>query len=121
MNKTTNKTTNKTSTTSQTRFESLIGIHVSDEQGYNDYRAGMTPLLEAHGGYFRYDFRVNEMLKGDAQDPFNRVFVISFPDEETMNEFFANEQYKAVRNAHFDRSVRSFGRIASYSVDLEQK
>ena len=113
------KTTSKTSTTNQTRFESLIGIHVSDDKGYDEYRAGMTPLLEAHGGYFRYDFRVNEMLQGKAEDPFNRVFVISFPDEATMTKFFADEEYKAVRDAHFDRSVRSFGQIASYSCSLD--
>ena len=96
------------------RFEILIGLHVTDDATYDQYRAGMTPILEAHDGFFRYDFRVSEMLKGDADDPFNRVFVISFPDEATKDQFFANEQYAAVRSAFFDRSVKSFAQIASY-------
>ena len=74
----------------------------------------MTPILETFGGYFRFDFRVSEMLKGEADDPFNRVFVLSFPDEATKDEFFADEKYQAVRAAHFDRGVRSYGQIAEY-------
>jgi len=100
------------------RFEIHIGLHVTDDRHYDQYRAGMTPILETYDGYFRYDFRVNEMLKGKADDPFNRVFVISFPDETTKDAFFANEEYRAIRSAHFDRAVRSFGRIAQYSISL---
>ena len=110
--------TNSKMNNSTTRFETLVGLHVTDDTIYDQYRAGMTPLLETHGGYFRYDFRVSEMLKGKADDPLNRVFVISFPDEETMNKFFADEAYKAVRDAHFGPSVRSFERIASYTIEL---
>lgn len=103
---------------STTRFETLVGLHVTDDTIYDQYRAGMTPILETYGGSFRYDFRVNEMLKGKADDPFNRVFVISFPDETTKDAFFANEEYQAVRSAHFDQGVRSFRRIAEYSISL---
>ncbi len=78
----------------------------------------MTPILETYGGYFRYDFQVSKMLKGNADDPFNRVFVISFPDEAAKDAFFANEKYQVVRSAYFDQSVRSFGRIAEYSISL---
>lgn len=96
------------------RFEILIGLHVTDDSHYDQYRAGMIPILETYGGYFRYDFRVSEMLKGKADDPFNRVFVISFPDQASKEKFFADEAYKAVRAAHFDQSVRSVGQIAQY-------
>ncbi len=99
-----------------TRFEVLVGLHVSDEEEYNAYRAGMTPILKDHGGYFRYDFRVSEMLQGEASDPFNRVFVLSFPDESTMTRFFENDAYKQVRATHFDVSVKSGGAIASFTT-----
>ena len=103
-------------TTPPTRFELLIGLHVTDDQMYNQYRAGMTPILESYKGTFRYDFRVSEMLKGQASDPFNRVFLISFPDESARDHFFADEEYKSVRAAFFDHAVKSFATIASYTI-----
>jgi len=99
----------------KSRFEILVGLHITDDENYNKYRAGMTPLLKAHGGYFRYDFRISEMLQGDATDPFNRVFVLSFPDEATKDRFFANEEYKQVRETYFDVSVKSGGVISTFT------
>lgn len=98
----------------ESRFEIHIGLHVTDDTHYDQYRAGMTPILETYGGYFRYDFRVSEMLKGEADAPFNRVFILSFPDQESKEKFFADEKYKAVRAAHFDQAVRSVGQISQY-------
>ncbi|MBL4670607.1 MAG: DUF1330 domain-containing protein [Flavobacteriales bacterium] len=100
----------------KSRYEILVGLHVSDDDQYDLYRAGMLPLLEALGGFFRYDLRVSEHLKGDADDPYNRVFIISFPDEDTKDQFFNGDAYKAVRAKHFDASVKSGGIIASYAV-----
>ena len=97
-----------------TRFEILVGLHITDDENYDKYRAGMTPLLKEHGGYFRYDFKVSEMLQGDAQDPFNRVFVLSFPDKATKDRFFDNQAYKQVRETFFDISVMSGGILASF-------
>ncbi len=114
----TNKTNkiNKINKTPAPRFELLIGMHVIDDTKYDQYRAEMTPILERHGGFFRYDFRVSEMLAGKADTPFNRVFVLSFPDEGVKDAFFSNEEYQAVRSAHFDQSVHSFEQIAQFST-----
>jgi len=98
----------------KSRFEILVGLHVTDDETYDKYRAGMTPILNEHGGYFRYDFRVSQMLQGDSQDPLNRVFVISFPDEITKDQFFGNESYKRVREKYFDRAVKSNCILASF-------
>ena len=48
-----------------TRHETLVGLHVTDHDTYAKYRAAMTPLLEAGGGFFRYDFTIDAMLKGE--------------------------------------------------------
>jgi len=61
-----------------TRHEILVGLNVRDDAAYDRYRAAMTPLLEARGGFFRADYRVAEVLKGEDR-AVNRVFVISFP------------------------------------------
>lgn len=113
-----NNRNNRNNTMNQTRFEVHVGLHVTNESQYQMYRDGMTPILTQMGGDFRYDMRVNELIKGDAPDPFNRVFVISFPDEPTKDAFFANEQYRAVRTLHFDPSVKSATIIAQYTCTL---
>ena len=100
----------------KSRFEILVGLHVTDDESYDKYRAGMTPLLKEHGGYFRYDFRISEMLKGDAQDPINRVFIISFPDQGSKDRFFSNASYKEVRALHFDPAVKAAHQIAAYTA-----
>lgn len=106
----------KSDSQQSSRFEILVGLHVIDDPTYDQYRAGMIPILEEHGGYFRYDLLVSEMIKGEADDPYNRVFIISFPDEDTKDQFFGDEAYKQVRAEHFDASVKSGGIIASYAV-----
>lgn len=100
--------------TENPRHEILVGLHVVDDEIYTKYRAGMTPILKDHGGYFRYDFRVSEMLQGQADDPFNRVFVLSFPDKDTKERFFSNEAYLKVRGHYFDTSVQSSNIMAAF-------
>lgn len=94
--------------------ETLVGLHVTDDEGYRRYRAGMTPILRAHGGRFRYDFRVSEVLIGETPEPINRVFVIAFPNAEAQRAFFSDPAYLAVRKCHFDPSVAAITRIAVY-------
>lgn len=102
-------------TTSTARFEILVGLRVTDEARYRAYRDAMTPILESMGGFFRYDMRVSELLRGDAGEPFNRVFIISFPDEPTKDRFFTDPAYRAARDAHFEASVSSAVIISEYT------
>ena len=97
-----------------TTYETLVGLHVTDDVGYQRYRAGMTPLLEACGGRFRYDFRVSEVLRSETPEPINRVFVIAFPSAEAMRRFFADPKYLAIRKQHFEPAVKAVIRIAAY-------
>jgi uncharacterized protein (DUF1330 family) len=98
------------------RHEILVGLHVTDDSTYDLYRAGMKPILTEMGGFFRQDLRISEHIKGESDDPFNRVFIISFPDAHTKERFFSDEHYKAVRAQHFDPSVKSGSIIAEYDV-----
>ncbi len=85
--------------------DTLVGLHVSDDASYTNYRAAMTPLLEAVGGSFHYDFKIQETLIGPTDPPINRLFVISFPDEATMNSFFADPNYVAAKEEFFESAV----------------
>jgi uncharacterized protein (DUF1330 family) len=102
------------SDSSSTRYEILIGMTVDDEHGYTNYRAGMTPILESMGAFFRYDMRVSELLKGEHKDSFNRLFLMSFPDKSTSDRFFADPEYQRVKQEHFVDAVRSYTEIARF-------
>jgi uncharacterized protein (DUF1330 family) len=88
-----------------TRHETLVGLHVTDQDGYANYRAAMTPLLEAVGGFFRYDFTIDQMLQGESDPAINRLFLISFPDAATETAFFADPAYVAAKKQFFEPAV----------------
>lgn len=67
-------------------YERLVGLQVTDPGMYQKYREAMKPLLERHGGGFRYDFWIQETLKSEAKSPINRVFVIYFQDKEKLRK-----------------------------------
>jgi uncharacterized protein (DUF1330 family) len=85
--------------------EVMVGLTVTDPELYRRYRAAMAPLLEAHGGGFRYDFTVAEVLKSASDHPINRVFAIHFASRERMAEFFANPEYLAIKARFFAPAV----------------
>jgi uncharacterized protein (DUF1330 family) len=85
--------------------EMMVGLTVTDEVVYQQYREAMAPLLAAHGGGFRYDFRVSEVLRSASDHPINRVFAIYFASESKRDEFFAHPEYRAIKARFFERSV----------------
>ena len=97
-----------------TRYELLVGLHVSDNEMYARYRAAMTPLLEAAGGHFRVDFTIEDVLKGPQDPAINRLFVISFPSERASDAFFADPDYVAAKDKFFGASVDRVEIIAAY-------
>lgn len=98
------------------RFEMLVGMRVTDDAAYDRYRAAMTPILESMGGFFRYDMRVSELLRGDAAEPFNRLFILSFPDEPTRDRFFADPAYLHAKSEHYTGAVSSYTVVATYTA-----
>ena len=95
-------------------LEILVGLHIVDEAGYQSYRDEMTPILESYGGGFGYDFKVSKVLKSQTADPINRVFTISFPNQDSKDSFFSNEEYLQIRQRHFDKAVTDTTIIATY-------
>lgn len=94
--------------------EMLVGLHVTDEARYQQYRDAMAPLLAAHGGGFRYDFTVAKTLRSASDHPINRVFAIYFADEARKNAFFAHPAYLAIKAEFFQASVAGTTVIAAY-------
>ena len=94
--------------------ERVVGLTVTDDAVYGQYRAAIAPLLAAHGGAFRFDFKIAEVLKSSSDHPINRVFALQFADRERQEAFFANPEYRRIRATYFDRSVRGTTVIAEY-------
>jgi uncharacterized protein (DUF1330 family) len=92
----------------------LVGMHITDPDLYAEYRRQMTPLLEQHGGSFGVDVWVQEVLRSSAEEPFNRLFTIQFPDEEKLEAFFAHPEYKAIRDRYFEPAVASFAELGRF-------
>ena len=97
-------------------IETLVGLQVLDDEGYQSYRDSITPILERYGGGFGYDFKISEILKSKTEAPINRVFTISFPNQNSRDSFFSNEEYLQIRRRHFEKAVTHTTIIASYQV-----
>ena len=95
-------------------YERIMGLEVIDDEQYQKYREGMTPILESFGGYFGFDFKIAEVLISKSDEPINRVFTIAFPSENVMNDFFSDPDYLKIKKQYFDCSVKGRTTIAIY-------
>lgn len=93
-------------------YQIVIAMNVTDEPGYERYRAAMGPILESFGGAFVYDMAVARVLKSPAAHPITRVFSIRFPSREKAAAFFADAGYLEVRRRHFEASVAGYSIMA---------
>lgn len=95
-------------------YEMIVGLQIKNDDVYSKYREAMTPILGLYGGGFRYDFKVSEVLKNEEGRSINRVFAIYFKDEDSMNNFFRNEDYLNVKAEFFEKSVSETTIISQY-------
>ncbi len=95
-------------------IEMLDGLNIIEEESYNLYRKEIMPILSRYGGGFGYDFKISEVLKSGAEEPINRVFTIFFPNKDSKNSFFSNDEYLRIKQRHFEKSVSNTTIIATY-------
>lgn len=95
-------------------IEILVGLNVADNDGYQNYRDRMTPLLVKLGGSFRYDFTIAQTLKSETKDTINRIFVICFPNSEAKDNLFNNDEYKQIKEQFFEKAVENTTIISEY-------
>lgn len=95
-------------------FERLVGLQVSNDTVYQEYREAMMPILKQHGGGFSYDFKVSEVLISSSESPITRVFIICFPDQASSDAFFSHPEYTKVKEKYFNQSVQHTTLIADY-------
>ncbi len=95
-------------------WEILVGLGIEDPARYAEYRAEMTPLLQAAGGDFRFDFEVGANLKNGSGQEINRIFAIAFPDREAKKRFFTDPVYLEIRSRLFAPAVKHVVALAEY-------
>jgi uncharacterized protein (DUF1330 family) len=99
-------------------FERCVGLEIGNEALYQQYRDAMVPILAKHGGSFRYDFKVCEVLKSETPAPINRVFFLTFKDKEAHDAFFADPEYKQIREKFFKPSVINSTLLGGYERNV---
>ena len=95
-------------------YEILVGLNVIDDLKYNDYREAMKPILSSYGGRFCYDFEVSAVLISEDRSDINRVFTLNFNDQNSMENFFSDKEYLAVKEKYFVESVSGTTIISRY-------
>jgi uncharacterized protein (DUF1330 family) len=96
------------------KYVRVVGLQVNDAELYRRYRAGMTPILERHGGHFGYDFVVADVLTSESDQPINRVFTLVFPTRAASQRMFADSDYLRVRGAFFEAAVSAVTILAEF-------
>ena len=101
-------------TIQESSLEMLVGLNVTNDSMYKEYREHMTPILKTYGGQFGYDFVVSEVLITETDQKINRLFTIRFATKEKMEAFFVDKYYKKVKEQYFENAVESTTIISSY-------
>lgn len=96
-------------------YEILVGLQVSDNDMYSQYRAAMKPILANYQGYFSNDFMVSEVLSSDFSQKINRVFTINFASKQAKESFFTDSDYLQVKQQFFEKSVAETNILAEYT------
>ena len=100
------------------KYEMMVALDILDDDLYARYRAAMGPILQAHGGGFRYDFKVSETLKNHEGRVINRVFAIYCESKDRMDAFFSNEDYLVAKEEFFVKSVGDMTIISAYEIEI---
>ncbi|NRB40639.1 MAG: DUF1330 domain-containing protein [Pseudomonadales bacterium] len=98
-------------------YERIMGLNVTDDVMYQQYRDAMLPILHRYGGDFGFDFKIAEVLKSKTPEPINRVFTLAFPSESVMAAFFSDADYLIAKKQYLDKSVNAKTVIALHHTD----
>ncbi|MFT5706360.1 MAG: hypothetical protein ACI9ES_000639 [Oceanospirillaceae bacterium] len=95
-------------------FEILLAMEILDEHSYSLYRKAMTPILHSYQGKFGYDFKVSQVLICEENPAINRVFTLTFSNQQQKEKLFSDPEYLAIKEKYFVGAVGKISRIASY-------
>lgn len=82
----------------------IVDIEVTDPAAYEEYKAGVPPLVARHGGEYLVRGGQPEAIEGDWRP--SRIVLFRFPDRRAIHAFLNDPDYaelKAIR----ERATRS--------------
>jgi uncharacterized protein (DUF1330 family) len=73
----------------------IVDLDVRDRDAFEDYKAGVAPLIAKHGGEYLVRGGEFEVLEGDWNP--SRLVLFRFPDRESVKAFFADPDYQPLK------------------------
>ncbi len=84
----------------------LAQVDVHDMEQYRKYTAQTPALIEKYGG--RFLVRGGEVVTLEGEGPSNRLVLIEFPSLQTVQDFYASDEYQEVKQLRLPASTASF-------------
>ena len=84
----------------------IVDVKVRDPEAYEDYKQGVAPLIEKHGGEYLVRGGAFEVVEGDWQP--TRLVLFRFPDRTSVKAFYEDPEYQdllALRHRVADTSI----------------
>ena len=88
----------------------LAQVEVHDMAQYRKYTARTPAIIEKYGGRFLARGGEVVTLEGDA--PAGRIVLIEFPSLQTVQDFYASEEYQEVKQLRLPASTAGFLALA---------
>jgi uncharacterized protein (DUF1330 family) len=70
----------------------LVDVKVTDPVAYEDYKQGVAPLIERHGGEYLVRGGDFEVVEGDRKP--SRLVLFRFPDRANVTAFYEDPEYQ---------------------------
>ena len=72
----------------------VVDIDVKDQEGFEEYRKLVSPMIEKYGG--RYLVRGGEISPLEGEWDLHRVVILEFPSADRWDEFYTSDEYVPV-------------------------
>ena len=73
----------------------IVNVDVHDPEKYEDYKKGVTPLVDRHGGEYLVRGGEHEVIEGDWNP--TRLVLFRFPDRASIQSFIDDPDYQPLK------------------------
>ena len=73
----------------------IVDLDVHEQQGFQEYRAGVPALIAKHGGEYLVRGGDFEVIEGDWQP--HRLVLFRFPDRKAIRSFHDDPEYAELK------------------------
>jgi uncharacterized protein (DUF1330 family) len=73
----------------------IVDVAVKDPVAYEEYKRGVAPLIQKHGGEYLVRGGDFEVVEGDWRP--NRLVIFRFPDRASVTAFYDDPEYQDLK------------------------